>query len=351
VVPGTLLKIEHAKDGDHRGRKKKITSAVEEVIVDAVTKGRYGREKTLVQLGLQFNISSQSVFRILLLAFRKLLIWRILTLMNGGISTASNTQYRSIMQYLGLRKPKVMQFEVLGTDKEVEGFQWGPEKEDAQMDRCLSWLHTISLPPKMQMLSVSGKRDFLNFSFGGSNNTDYLLKGTTDIIIAPTHYVNARNLRGGLRMAIELRKVVDESDRWQTILKLIAVSAFSHFPVAVVLTDLGPCWHFMWFSRSDGIQERQLGLHDGVTLMEDILHERGIYRDMCMMEEAIQAENEAVSRERTGLYDLIPKPDVVNMEDLFEEMSEEEIRQYKYEQAMKYVKSSSLWQTWQTMDA
>lgn len=271
--------------------------------------------------------------------------------MNGGISTASNTQYRSIMQYLGLRKPKVMQFEVLGTDKEVEGFQWGPEKEDAQMDRCLSWLHTISLPPKMQMLSVSGKRDFLNFSFGGSNNTDYLLKGTTDIIIAPTHYVNARNLRGGLRMAIELRKVVDESDRWQTILKLIAVSAFSHFPVAVVLTDLGPCWHFMWFSRSDGIQERQLGLHDGVTLMEDILHERGIYRDMCMMEEAIQAENEAVSRERTGLYDLIPKPDVVNMEDLFEEMSEEEIRQYKYEQAMKYVKSSSLWQTWQTMDA
>ncbi|KAF8427520.1 hypothetical protein EV426DRAFT_411178 [Tirmania nivea] len=241
-----------------------------------------------------------------------------------------------------------MQFEVLRTDKEVERFQWGPEKEDAQMDRCLSWLNsTILLPAKMQMLSVSGKGDFLNFSFGGSNNTDYLLKGTTDIIIAPTHYVNARNLRGGLRMAIELRKVVDESDRWQTILKLIAASAFSHFPVTVVLTDLGPCWHFMWFSRSDGIQERRLGLHDGVTLMEDILHERGIYRDMCMMEEAIpslhmtlkvvhtstelkkkkkkeeaiQAEDEAVSRERAGLYDLTPKPDVANMEDLFEEMS------------------------------
>ena len=55
------------------------------LIVDAATKDRYGREKTLVQLGLQFNISSQSAFRILLLAFRKLLIWRILTLMNGGI--------------------------------------------------------------------------------------------------------------------------------------------------------------------------------------------------------------------------------------------------------------------------
>jgi len=52
------LKIEHVQDRDRHGRKKKITSAVEEAIVDAVTKDRYGREKTLVQLGLQFNISS-----------------------------------------------------------------------------------------------------------------------------------------------------------------------------------------------------------------------------------------------------------------------------------------------------
>ena len=55
-VPGSLLKIEHVKDRDRRGRKKKITSAVEEAIMDAVTKDRYAREKTLVQLGLQFNI-------------------------------------------------------------------------------------------------------------------------------------------------------------------------------------------------------------------------------------------------------------------------------------------------------
>jgi len=55
-VPGILLKIEHIKDRDRCRRKKKITSAVEEVIVDAVTKDRYAREKTLVQLGLQFNI-------------------------------------------------------------------------------------------------------------------------------------------------------------------------------------------------------------------------------------------------------------------------------------------------------
>jgi len=59
------LKIEHVKDRNRRGRKNKITLAVEETIVDAVTKDRYGREKILVQLGSQLNISSQSVFRIL----------------------------------------------------------------------------------------------------------------------------------------------------------------------------------------------------------------------------------------------------------------------------------------------
>jgi len=45
--------MEHVKDRDRRGRKIKITAAVEEVFVDTVTKDQYGREKALVQLGLQ----------------------------------------------------------------------------------------------------------------------------------------------------------------------------------------------------------------------------------------------------------------------------------------------------------
>ncbi|KAF8421670.1 hypothetical protein EV426DRAFT_195391 [Tirmania nivea] len=56
--PGILLKIEHVQNRDRCGRKKKITPAVEQAIMDAVIKDQYGREKILVQLGLQFSISS-----------------------------------------------------------------------------------------------------------------------------------------------------------------------------------------------------------------------------------------------------------------------------------------------------
>jgi len=65
--PGTPLLDKHVKDNlkDRSGRKRMITPTVEQAVVDAVTKDQYGREKTLVELGSQFNISSQSVLRIL----------------------------------------------------------------------------------------------------------------------------------------------------------------------------------------------------------------------------------------------------------------------------------------------
>jgi len=63
--PGTPLTSAHVADAPRTGRPVRITQRVEQAVVDAVTKDRYGREKTLVQLGAQFQISAQSVFRIL----------------------------------------------------------------------------------------------------------------------------------------------------------------------------------------------------------------------------------------------------------------------------------------------
>jgi len=57
-----FIKIEHVQNRDRCGRKEKSTLAVEQAMVDANIKSLYGREKTLIQLGLKFNISSQSVF-------------------------------------------------------------------------------------------------------------------------------------------------------------------------------------------------------------------------------------------------------------------------------------------------
>ncbi|RPB28962.1 hypothetical protein L211DRAFT_864606 [Terfezia boudieri ATCC MYA-4762] len=63
--PGTPLTLKHVKDKARSGRPKKVTAVVEQAVVDAVIKDRYGREKTTAQLALEFNISADSVLRIL----------------------------------------------------------------------------------------------------------------------------------------------------------------------------------------------------------------------------------------------------------------------------------------------
>lgn len=63
--PGTPLILDHVKDKSRCGRPTKITPMDEEAVINAVLKDRYGREKTVLQLASQFNISSQSVLRIL----------------------------------------------------------------------------------------------------------------------------------------------------------------------------------------------------------------------------------------------------------------------------------------------
>src|SRR5438445_10855909 len=63
--PGTPLMLQHVKNKVRSGRPIRITPSVEQAVVDAVLKDRYGREESIVQLGLQFNISPQSTLRIL----------------------------------------------------------------------------------------------------------------------------------------------------------------------------------------------------------------------------------------------------------------------------------------------
>jgi CO dehydrogenase/acetyl-CoA synthase gamma subunit (corrinoid Fe-S protein) len=70
-----------------------------------------------------------------------------------------------------------------------------------------------------------------------------VLKGTTDIIICPRNYEYNNALRQGIQIVIELKKAaVNETDRHQVIVQLLSASAFSHFPVVAILTDLNKYW-------------------------------------------------------------------------------------------------------------
>ena len=98
------------------------------------------------------------------------------------ISRVSTTQYKSILNYLGLHRVSIG-FEVPPVNRAIEEFIWGLEKEDAQMDKCLAWLGAhITLPENMQFLSVANNTSFLNYEFG-EGILKYFIKGTTDIIV------------------------------------------------------------------------------------------------------------------------------------------------------------------------
>ncbi|KAF8430295.1 hypothetical protein EV426DRAFT_556624, partial [Tirmania nivea] len=56
--PGTPLTTVHVANRPRSGRPVKVTQRIEQAVVNAITNDQYGREKTLVQLGIQFNISS-----------------------------------------------------------------------------------------------------------------------------------------------------------------------------------------------------------------------------------------------------------------------------------------------------
>jgi len=66
------------------------------------------------------------------------------------------------------------------------------------------------------------------------------------------------SMRTGLQIAIELRKVVNNTSHWQAQMQLTAADAFARFP------DLKQFWQFMWISLS-GIQKTKLGLNGPIS--------------------------------------------------------------------------------------
>lgn len=63
-----------------------------------------------------------------------------------------------------------------------------------------------------------------------------------------------------------------------------------------------------------------------------------------MSEEEVK---QLLSRPKVDPYDLIPKPDVGNMEELFHDMTEDEVKQYKLNRVLRHVTSSPYWQSFE----
>ena len=135
--------------------------------------------------------------------------------------------------------------------------------------------------------------------------------------------------------------------------------------MVVLLTDLREFWLFSWISVS-GLQQTVLELRKAITFIESILHEdtnNPLY-DRYTMEQYLaekdgikltrsrpmtgeEALGELLSGKKTHPYDLLPKPEIGNMEEFFPEMTETEIFEYKGDYVAKHLSMGS----WQTMFA
>ena len=144
------------------------------------------------------------------------------------LSAVTGTQFRSFLNFFEFGE-NVVEVEITPTQNQLmnDGFTWGDSSEDSQMGACLDWLNKIiRIPDRKVMRSVVNKRSLLNFSAG-----NYVLKGTTDIIIFPKKYEDNINLRGGIQIMIELKnKKPSEADRRQAVLQLITASFCSIIP-------------------------------------------------------------------------------------------------------------------------
>ncbi|KAF8416587.1 hypothetical protein EV426DRAFT_721711 [Tirmania nivea] len=177
---------------------------------------------------------------------------------------------------------------------------------------------------------AANNNSFLNYTFG-EGGSKYVLKGTTDVVILQNAYVRSSNLLGGMQVVVELKKQVGDQDTRQATLELISANVFSNYGVMVLLTDLNEHWHFLWLTKETRIEEIVLGLHCSVALLEDILHGRGSeekpYSTRCNMEDIAAATTTTESK--VDPFDCVPKPEVGNMEDFFNEMSEFEVKKWK----------------------
>ena len=79
-------------------------------------------------------------------------------------------------------KRVAVEFEAPPANRIVGGFNWVPEKVDAQMDECLAWLRIhITLPGGTQFHSIANDNSSLNYTLG-EGGSKYVRTGTTECI-------------------------------------------------------------------------------------------------------------------------------------------------------------------------
>ena len=162
-------------------------------------------------------------------------------------------------------------FSVTPTTKPIQSFTWGDKKEDTHAQGYLGWLKSnINLPPDVEFYTASSNATLLNTTLASSQMN---FNGTLDVAIVDSKNVISGNIIGGIRVGIETKKMVKNTDAMQVIAELIMANVFLvWYPVVILLTDLRQHWQFFWL-QTKTVVDCVFDLKEGITLLETIVQQ------------------------------------------------------------------------------
>jgi len=276
-----------------------------------------------------------------------------------SISRITRKNLMALLAEHGLRQ-KTIQFNVTPTTKPIQPFTWGDKKEDAHAQEYLNWLNSnINLPLDVEFYIASSKANLLSTTLASSQ---FNINGTLDTAIVDCKNVKSRNIAGGIRVGLEHKKEIKDSDVAQAIVELITANIFSEYPVMILLTDLGEEWQFFWLEKG-WIVDCIFDLKKGITLLETIAQQptplvgqptsNAPYLQRCDFRTAILQARESddalpedteveglerlLQRPKVDIMGMLPEDDVADMRDVFDVMTPKEVREWQMRRVLDFA--------------
>jgi len=178
-----------------------------------------------------------------------------------ALSKPKVSKYQRAVQNIGVvidapiweNSTLVDEFKRLGSA--MAPFSWGLGKEDCLQNRrlYLAYLRNnqnIGLPPESKLFDGIEDSDLLstNFELFGVKT-----KGNIDLVLAHKRHRVTATTRHHMWAGIELKKQDNKSDNEilrQVVLQHLSASYNNaNTGILTIMTDLGPRWHFYWFSK------------------------------------------------------------------------------------------------------
>ncbi|RUP45520.1 hypothetical protein BC936DRAFT_148063, partial [Jimgerdemannia flammicorona] len=220
-----------------------------------------------------------------------------------AISKLDDRKLTDLLDYFSLVRTSV-KISILPISTRVEPFEWTGRNEDQHKD------HWYNPGPMKEYYNVE-------------NGLPFPLKGTMDMSIVDKNYIATYNTRGGTIAGFEMKKIIEASHIPQAIGELLMANLFSNYAAfAIIEYTLGAT-----FKTIQDIREA-----DDTT-----------YNDSW----TFKGRNLPISIRRNlkkafvpDVLDLLPEDDVAPMRDVFDTMTEEEIRDYKSKKITNFLTES-----------